>query len=258
MNAKRLKRFVRSSLNRLLDPVGVRLVRADWGPRGFGASFARARALGFLPRQIVDAGAARGLWTAECRNTFPEANYFLIDPLPRNRRHLEALSLDHPPGGPQKVAYWLGALGAGNGTVEFHEHGDQSSVLGSEYSRGNPACRIKVPVRTLDSLFHDGLFSKPDVLKIGARGYELEVPRGARECLQSCVLVLLECNFQQNYVGACLFHEVVQSMADAGFGVLDLCTYVERPLDGQLGQADVVFAKLDSAFYRQPGWSVAL
>src|SRR5438034_11521945 len=105
-----MRRQIRSWVNRVLGCFDVRLVNARWGPRGFAASFEKLRKLGVAPRQIVDVGAASGTWTRECMTVFPNAEYFLIDPLEENRAALEQLQREHP-----KVKCWQGALGAATG-----------------------------------------------------------------------------------------------------------------------------------------------
>jgi hypothetical protein len=66
--------------------------------------------------------------------------------------------------------------------------------------------------------------------------------------------VLLEVSFQQIYRSAPLVDAVVSWMANAGFRVFDICSYVQRPYDGLLAQADLFFARLDSPLFAHQGW----
>lgn len=82
-----LKELVNTALARC----GLRLVNAAWGPMGFQKTLRRLVDAGWKPRQIVDVGAFKGTWTAECMMLCPNAHYLLIDPLPSNCAALREL-----------------------------------------------------------------------------------------------------------------------------------------------------------------------
>ena len=53
---------------------------------------------------------------------FPDANYFLVDPLEENRAYLDSLQKIRP-----NIKVWHGALGEKACSLPFNVHGDQSS-----------------------------------------------------------------------------------------------------------------------------------
>jgi FkbM family methyltransferase len=239
---------VRRVVNGVLGAAGVRAVSADWGPRGFAAALQRVKRCGVAPGQIVDVGAASGAWTRECLGVFPDARYFLVDPLEENRGALETLAAPRP-----NVSVWHGALGAREGQVEMHVHGDQSSVLSSEFA-GKGDRRV-VPVRTLDSFLGKELRDPPALIKADVQGYELEVLKGAATCLRSAELLLLEVSFRRMYAGCPLAHEVIAFAGERGFRVYDVCSYLQRPRDGELVQADVLLAREGSKLFEFEGYA---
>jgi FkbM family methyltransferase len=226
--------------------LGLRIVNARWGPRGFGASFADAKSRGFTPAAVIDVGAAEGTWTQECLSVFPDAKYLLVDPLPANVSKLEALAAAHP-----NVAWWGGAVGPMAGTLKLFEHGDQTSAFeGPSF----PGPVIEVEQRTLDNLTAEKSLTGPLILKLDVQGMELEVLKGAVETLRRTELVLAELNILYVYEGGCLAQEVIGFLAEHGFQIFDICSYAQRPRDGMLAQSDFLFVKRDSALVRERGW----
>jgi len=242
-----LREQLKELVNSLLGVGGLRMVSANWGPRGFSSSLKRVKSQGIIPQTVIDIGASNGQWTRECFAIFPEARYFLVDPLSQNTPSLEKLATQN-----QKVKYWRGALGSSESSLPLRMHGDQSSLLISEEYGGDIE---NVPVRTLDSFLKDEWLAGPFLLKADVQGFELEVLRGATKCLQSTELILLEVSFRRIYEKAPLAHEVIAHVASQGFRIYDICSYVLRPYDGELAQADILFAKDGSALFRYEGWN---
>ena len=240
-----MRAWIRRSTNALLRPLGLRVVSASWGPRGPLDALRRARAQGVVPRQIVDVGASDGTWTRECLEIFPESQYLLIDPLPANAAALAAMA------GP-RVRVWQGALGSAPGTLELHEHGDQSSFLASDSFAARGAERVEV--RPLDSFLGGELPEPPDLIKADVQGFELEVLRGAKRCLESAHLLLLEVSYRRIYRDLPLAHEVIAFAGGAGFRIYDVCTYSGRPSDGELTQSDILFAREGSPLFANERW----
>jgi len=242
-----IREQLKKLVNSLLEIGGLRMMSANWGPRGFASSLKRVKSQGVIPQTVIDIGASNGQWTRECLTIFPEAKYFLVDPLSQNIPALEKLAAQN-----QRIKYWCGALGSSDGSLPLHMHGDQSSMLISGEYGGNAK---SVPVRTLDSFLDQGWLTGPFLLKADVQGFELEVLRGATKCLQSTELILLEVSFRRIYEKAPLAHELIAYAASQGFRLYDICSYVLRPYDGELAQADILFAKDGCALFRHEGWN---
>jgi len=232
-----MRAALKEAVNTALAKCGLRIVSSVWGPRGFGASFRRLSVAGWTPRQIVDVGAFKGTWTTECMKVFPDAQYFLIDPLPANRAALAELASRHA-----SVTPWFGAAGAHDGELVVHSHADQSSPLVAVEPEWRATESITVPMRTLDSFVSSGEIAPPQLIKADVQGYELEVLRGASETLASADAVLLEVSFRELYEGQPLAHEVIAFLGDRGFLIADMCSYAQGA-DGSLEQSDMLFLK---------------
>lgn len=242
-----MRAWIRRSTNALLRPLGLRVVSTHWGPRGPMDALRRARAQGVIPRQIVDVGASDGTWTRECLGVFPEARYLLVDPLPANAAALDALRAQQP-----RVRVWQGAVGSASGALDLFEHGDQSSFFASDSFAARAAQRVEV--RPLDSFLGSEWLEPPDLIKADVQGYELEVLRGAKRCLEGAQLLLLEVSYRRIYRDLPLAHEVIAFAAGAGFRIYDVCTYSGRPSDGELTQSDLLFAREGSPLFANERW----
>ena len=195
---------------------------------------------GFRPRTMVDVGAAVGKWTAQVIEIFPDAQFLMVDPLKENESALKALTGVHP-----NVRYWSGALGSHAGELEFHVHGDQSSMFTSEWGKGVEIRRV--PLRTLDVLVKELGFEDVDGLKLDVQGAELEVLAGATETLKRCKVVQVEVMFRHVYERAPLAQEIICFFAAQGFRIFDIASMFKRK-DRALLQADLFFVKDDSLF----------
>lgn len=236
----------KAAANRVARLFGARLVGSEWGPRGASAALARAKSQGFNPGSIFDIGASNGQWTRECRTIFPDARYFLADPLPENRTALQTMAQSDA-----RISIWNGAIGAEAGQLELHCHGDQSSFLPSNDFKGPPRA---VEVRTLDSFFDASTFNAPCLIKADVQGFELEVLRGATRCLEQTEMLLLELTFRRYYERGALAHEVIAFAGERHFRVYDICTYIQRPADNELIHADLIFAREGSVLFAHEGW----
>jgi FkbM family methyltransferase len=242
-----MRHGIRSLINGMAGVAGARVVNARWGPRGFAEALRRLKGLGVDPKQIVDVGAAEGLWTSECLEVLPEARYLMIDPLEENRAALERARGSNP-----NISIWTGALGAQAGTLALRASGDQSSFLEGPMTAGGTIRQVSV--RTLDSFLGSELVGPPDFIKADVQGYEIEVLKGAQRCLEAAQLLLLEVSFRRLYVNCPLAHDVVSYVGARGFRIYDICTYAQRPRDGELVQADMLFARDGSRAFSSEGY----
>ena len=233
--------------NAILGSLGLRLVNARWGPRGPMDALRRVRDQGVVPREIVDVGASDGCWTRDCLRVFPDARYLLIEPLPQHAGALADLRARHP-----NVAVWQGGLASAPGELDLLAHGDQSSFLASDSFHAHGAQRVEV--RTLDSFLDTPALRAPDLIKADVQGFELEVLRGAKKCLERAQLLLLEVSYRRMYRDLPLAHEVIAFVGGAGFRIYDVCTYAGRPSDGELMQSDILFAAEGSPLFANEAW----
>ena len=115
-------------------------------------------------------------------------------------------------------------LGSAPGEAELRvvSFSDASSMLplsaeGEKQWKLQEAAREKVNVVTLDGWVAEKQLPLPDLIKMDVQGFELEVLKGAKECLRHATAVLTEVSFREFYNGQCLFHDVIAFMAERDF-----------------------------------------
>jgi FkbM family methyltransferase len=210
---------------------------------------AKARDRGLNVRMAVDGGAAVGGWADEFKEIFPEAQLLCIEPREDAQPELRRRAAKHTG---VTVAQTL--LGASEGTVEFFESSDQSSILKDAGGR-DWGKKVTAPITTLDALITKMNLPEPDLIKLDLQGYELECLRGATRCLAHAEVVVLEVSFIPFQAGMPTIGEVVPFMAERGFRVYDISALWHRPLDGALAQGDFLFVSNRSKLVADPRWS---
>lgn len=238
------KARVRKLLLGAADRAGVEIRRRGHGvrrtmPEVLG-HYAR---LGVAPTTVIDVGVAAG--TPELYAAFPHARRLLVEPL----REWEPTLRDLVAAAPAGSAYELCAAGPEPGELEIGVHRVLacSSVVGDRAGDEADVERRVVPVRRLDDVVaqHGLDDGGPVVIKADVEGAELHVLGGAPETLARTQLVLLETSLFALNPGAAQLGEVVRWMADHGWAVADFYDGHVRPLDGQLAQIDIAFARED-------------
>jgi FkbM family methyltransferase len=133
-------------------------------------------------------GANRGDWTKTALRYFPHARFTLFEP---QDDLLRGGDLD----GDARVN--ICAMGAGPNTATMklskHERDDSFSFALSERQAielGRE--QIDAPVVALDEFLARQGLPLPDLLKIDAEGWDLEVLKGAEKCVNNADVILLE------------------------------------------------------------------
>ncbi len=212
----------------------------------------RLRGAGIVPATVLDVGAALGAWSEECAGTFPAARYLLIEPLDEFAAPLANVTASL--GWAEHVA---AAAAATDGEVTFNVHSD---LVGSSVYREAEGGSIDgtprtVPTVSLDTVVLERQAEGPFALKVDVQGAELSVLRGGSRVLAESVVVILEVSFIEFFEGGRLAHEVIAEMAGHGFVIYDILDLLDRPLDGALAQANVVFVPAASPARREKGFA---
>jgi len=84
----------------------------------------------------------------------------------------------------------------------------------------------------------------PYFIKLDTHGFEIPILEGAAESLGETELLQIECYNFPITTDSLKFHELVTYMESKGFGVVDMCDPIHRPLDDTFWQIDIFFAPL--------------
>lgn len=205
---------------------------------------------GFRPMAVLDAGAHRGYWSELANYFFPDAQFFLIEPVSANEPGLKELCAAKP-----TFQYHMVAVGdqAGEQVMNVTPELTASSLLpmGTEWQ----AQGEKVRVVTLDSLLEQGLIQPPQLVKMDLQGYELKALDGGSRLFDSAEVFILEALLYEIMPGAPIFHEIVDYMARRGYVVFDFAGHLLREFEKDLGMLDVVFVKKSSPLVASKRWN---
>jgi FkbM family methyltransferase len=226
--------------DRLIRHYGI--PSTDWSLRN-------ARNNGFNPEVIIDIGAYTGEWSRMANRIFKGAGILAIEAQREKENDLSALAREH-----QNIEYKIALLGSERGSeVHFRLNETGSSVSRNQDSDTEPHERRMT--QTLDHLT-SGIFEKPDLIKLDVQGYELEVLRGSKKIMNSHPpeLILTEVSLIEVIPGAPLFREVIEFMANRGYRLYDICSFIRRPLDDALWQVDALFVSEESDLVSSRRW----
>lgn len=234
---------------------GLEVRRLGRGPRRtLSEVLGHYRALGLNPETIVDVGVAFG--TPDLYSAFPEARLLLVDPLVEWEGQMRQVVGDAPEGS----AYAVCAVGSEAGEVGLSVHRALacSSTAGGRTGEEQWVEERTVPVFRLDDVVEEkGLSNGSCLLKVDVEGAELEVLRGATDTLSRAQMVFLEVSLFELNTGGAQLSDVVCWMAGQGWSVADIYNGHLRPLDGQLAQVDMAFARDDGPFRSNHGYATA-
>lgn len=202
------------------------------------------KGLGLNPQTVIDVGVGHG--TSELYDSFPNAEYLLIEAVREFEPDLKQI-LSH-----RKGRYLLAAAGAqpGETTINVHPEHLQGSSLFNE-SDGADGMARTIPVVTIDSANASGSI----VIKLDIQGAELLALSGATETMKRTEAILMEVALIPCLKDIPLFAEVIRFMADRGFVVYDFFGGGQRPLDGAMASADLVFVQENGKFRQNHAWA---
>jgi len=183
--------------------------------------FSALRDAGFKPQVIYDVGASHAPWSYYVSPIFPEAAYYLFEPLV-DLKYSE-LCKNAIQVHPDFKVFKIG-LGEVSGPVEIFSDsgGFGASVLSGS---GSPALneRFTVQLFRMDELIQKKRLPVPDLLKMDVQGAELQVLRGAGEFLDRIQVIEAETWLVRGYGPRTpLFHEVAEFLSSKGFAVFEI------------------------------------
>ncbi|MCX6963473.1 MAG: FkbM family methyltransferase [Verrucomicrobia bacterium] len=199
--------------------------------------------LGFDPKHIVDVGANRGTWTRNALQYFPDAYYSLFEP----QAYLSASFTDllkNP-----KIKFHAKGVGASSGMMDLTTSDRDDSFSFSftaEQAKAFGVRQVKAPVVTLDEFLPTLGLPRPELVKIDAEGWDLEVLKGAESTIANAEVVLMEAAVMNKFFKNTMA-DVVREMSERGFVVFDITDLNRTQKHNALWLAEIAFAKKQSA-----------
>jgi FkbM family methyltransferase len=202
---------------------------------------------GYLPDVVFDIGAADGSWTRHALKIWPNARYVCFEPLVERLAALDTLVAE------RNSQVSIQPYGIGNADCEL-SLGVTDFLWDSSFAYGGNSAR-NVTVRKLDSLFVAGLIPRPSFVKIDVQGFEKRVIEGGENALSNTDFVLMECTFIAFCDEMRTLDKSIAFMSERGFIPYEFVDFLRRPLDGAMGQCDILFARHDHALVSDRRWA---
>jgi len=199
-------------------------------------------------RTVIDVGANRGQFALIARQRWPAARLICFEPLPEPVGVLRRV-LGENAG--VEIVQAAASARAGTATIHVSRRDDSSSLLAftARQSATFPGTQeidaMEVATTSLDDHLAGGV-ARPALLKVDVQGFELEVLRGAQGTLSSIDFVLVECSFQEFYVGQASADDVIRFLHGHGFALLG-GTGPSIDRHGVVLQIDLLFARAGRA-----------
>ncbi len=232
-----MSRFLRRLLGRDVDrePQSAKTAPPPPPPFGMGVALAGLRDRGYVPDVVFDVGAADGSWTRMTLRIWPNARCVCFEPLIERRAALEAVAAEHP----GRISIQPFGMGDVDGNLSL---GVTDMLWDSSFAYAGSTQRT-VPVRRLDTLFAEGAIPRPSFVKLDVQGFERRVIDGGRTVLRDADFVLMECTFFAFCEEMRTLDQTVAFMSERGFVPYEFVDFLRRPLDGAMGQCDILFAR---------------
>ena len=199
---------------------------------------------------MIDIGVASG--TPTLYDAFPNSFFFLIEPLKEFEPKINQI-VSHYNG---EAIYAAANSTDGEISINVHlDHLEDSSLLNEEMGDEFDGIQRSVPSVKLDTLLENRKLKPPYLLKIDAQGAETDILAGSVEALKLTEVVILETSMFGFMKSCPQFYDIIYLMKNKGFVVYDIFSGHTRPLDGTLGQVDMVFVKENGKFRKSHSYA---
>jgi len=205
-------------------------------------ALAKLKIKGYEADFIIDVGCSFGIWSYTASKHYPEAQFYLIDPLMSS--YSKGLRDEYQ----SKLKYLtLGemALSNQNGKTRFNLAPD---LYGS--SLMNPADfrtyeGIEVDVKTLDTYAAEQNITGRGILKLDVQCAEHLIVDGARNFLSQIDAIVIELSLIRYDENSLVYAEMIQLMDQLGFRYFDETGEWRSPQNGVLLQKELLFTRKD-------------
>lgn len=240
---------IRTVIKHTVQILGVDISRSTLR-RTMKGVLAHLKTVGVAPATVIDVGVGPG--TPELYRAFPRALHLLVEPLEEFLPVLRDIVARH------NAQYRLVAASdrAGTATVQIRPSALETTAFG-HWPGVHSGITREVPTVRLDALWNELRLQGPAILKIDVQGSELVALEGARGLLPDTEVIILEVSLYEFHAGLPQFADLIAAMRAFGFVVYDLFGGYYRPLDGALGQIDLVFVREIGGLRRDHRWQAS-
>ena len=195
---------------------------------------------------ILDIGASSGYWSGSIRENGYKGRIISFEP--QNSLYNQLRSRSQSDSNWEIMNLALGDCDKMSNFYisKYRESSSLSKMLKthSEAFRGSSITnkKIQVTVQKLDSLLPKILHKEAHIFaKVDVQGYEKKVLIGATESLKKIKMIQLEISLRKLYDDDVLFHEMYESINDAGYQLIHMSPGFTNEESHELLQVDAIF-----------------
>jgi FkbM family methyltransferase len=178
---------------------------------------------------IYDIGAHKGRWTKWHQKILKNKKFVLFEANEIHRKKLEKICCD----------FFIQVLASENKQLKFYRKGGTGDSIYLENTDHYSGAYDVVMAKTVDTLVSEKGLSPPNFIKLDVQGAELDILRGAKNALNSCNVILMECPVVQYNIGAPKLETYLNFMKEIDF--LPLKIFEQHIDSGLLIQIDILF-----------------
>jgi FkbM family methyltransferase len=172
---------------------------------------------GYSFTTIYDIGGSNGSWLNIMSKVFTTSRFELFEPLSEIHPSYSPLKdYMHAMHANSRMSAF--AIGDHDGEITMRVYDDPSGSTTLQMGMLDPGKKVKVPLRTIDSLVKSGKYASPDLIKIDIQGGELAALKGAKKTLPNVTFLMLETWIERSYgSNTPLLHEIMEFLGPLGF-----------------------------------------
>ena len=195
------------------------------------------------PKIIYDIGAHIGTWSLLAKAFIPDSIIHAFEPIESHITEFQNRISDIKDINLHQVA--LGNQ-TGNISINITNRSDASSLLEAaelvDEQYGVKKDREQmIKIFTLDDYIITQKIPLPDFIKLDVQGYELEVLKGAQQCINHAKWILCEVSFYPYYQNQPLFYDIFEHLKNYSYNIYAFGS--ETPTGSILTQIDVLFKR---------------
>lgn len=196
---------------------------------------------GINPRTIIDIGASNGQWSKLCMETFPEADYLLVDAQDAHTDDLKKFVNKN-----KNAQFIVAAAGKKDGKIYFDNHAKLGGLASDTPFKNG----VEVPVISLDNEVKRKQLKGPYLLKLDTHGFEVPILDGAKEIMKSAELIIMETYNFQITNDSLKYYQMCAYMEELNFSPIEMVDLMLRKNDKSFWQMDTFFIPSDSKEFK--------
>lgn len=222
----------KASLKRRIQESGWYVRKSAGLPVGVDLS-GDIRRFGIKPRCILDIGAHQGQSAIAYADSFAGSQVFAFEPVSSNFSQLMKATASRP-----QIIPVCAAVGGQSGKANISLHPDNSEAHSLVRKSGNQV--ESVDVTTIDEFCADKNI-QPDIIKIDAEGFELQVLAGAKRTLTSVKAIVAEATLSSTNNRHIQLTELIEAVP--GFNLAGIYDQCQWQTTGKLEFFNALFVK---------------